>query len=126
IKVIAILLTLTFSKNFYTAAFASYYTFFMIHRFGVSVGAAQLHLFLYLGAAAVGTFLGGPLGDRIGRKPIMWISILGVLPLTLTLPYVGLVPTAILAMVIGLMVSSALPAIVVYGQELLPGRVGMI
>ena len=126
IAALAILLALTFSKNFYTAAFASYYTFFMIHRFAVSVGSAQLHLFLFLGAIAVGTLIGGPIGDRIGRKPILWISILGVLPLSLALPFVGLFWTDVLAVLIGLTMASAFPAIVVYAQQLLPGRVGMI
>jgi FSR family fosmidomycin resistance protein-like MFS transporter len=126
IAAVAILLALTFSKNFYMAAFASYYTFFMIHRFAVSVGSAQLHLFLFLGAVAVGTLIGGPIGDRIGRKPILWISILGVLPLSLALPFVGLFWTDVLAVLIGLTMASAFPAIVVYAQQLLPGRVGMI
>jgi FSR family fosmidomycin resistance protein-like MFS transporter len=126
IGVLTILLALTFSKNFYTAAFASYYTFFMIERFGVSVGSAQIHLFMFLGAVAVGTLIGGPIGDRIGRKPILWISILGVLPLSLALPFVSLFWTDVLAVLIGLTLASAFPAIVVYGQEFLPGRVGMI
>jgi FSR family fosmidomycin resistance protein-like MFS transporter len=126
IAAVAILLALTFSKNFYMAAFASYYTFFMIHRFAVSVGSAQLHLFLFLGAVAVGTLIGGPIGDRIGRKPILWISILGVLPLSLALPFVSLFWTDVLAVLIGLTMASAFPAIVVYAQQLLPGRVGMI
>jgi FSR family fosmidomycin resistance protein-like MFS transporter len=123
---VAILLALTFSKNFYAAAFASYYTFFLIDRFGVSVGSAQIHLFIFLGAVAVGTLIGGPIGDRIGRKPILWISILGVLPLSVTLPFVSLFWTDVLAVLIGLTMASAFPAIVVYAQELLPGRVGMI
>ncbi len=126
IAAVAILLALTFSKNFYTAAFASYYTFFMIHRFAVSIGSAQIHLFLFLGAVAVGTLIGGPIGDRIGRKPILWISILGVLPLSLALPFVNLFWTDVLAVLIGLTLASAFPAIVVYAQQLLPGRVGMI
>ena len=126
IAALAILLALTFSKNFYTAAFASYYTFFMIDRFAVSVGSAQIHLFLFLGAIAVGTLIGGPIGDRIGRKPILWISILGVLPLSLALPFVNLFWTDLLAVLIGLTMASAFPAIVVYAQQLLPGRVGMI
>ena len=126
IAAVAILLALTFSKNFYMAAFASYYTFFLIDRFAVSVGSAQIHLFLFLGAVAVGTLIGGPIGDRIGRKPILWISILGVLPLSLALPFVNLFWTDVLAVLIGLIMASAFPAIVVYAQELLPGRVGMI
>jgi FSR family fosmidomycin resistance protein-like MFS transporter len=123
IVAIAILLALTFSKNFYAAAFASYYTFFLMERFAVSVGSAQLHLFLFLGAVAVGTLIGGPIGDRIGRKPILWISILGVLPLSLALPFVSLFWTDVLAVLIGLTMASAFPAIVVYAQQ---GRVGMI
>ena len=122
----AVLLALTFSKNFYMAAFASYYTFFLIDRFAVSVQSAQIHLFLFLGAVAVGTLIGGPIGDRIGRKPILWISILGVLPLSLALPFANLFWTDVLAVLIGLIMASAFPAIIVYAQELLPGRVGMI
>jgi FSR family fosmidomycin resistance protein-like MFS transporter len=126
IAAVAILLALTFSKNFYMAAFASYYTFFLMDRFAVSVGSAQIHLFLFLGAVAVGTLIGGPIGDRIGRKPILWISMLGVLPLSLALPFAGLFWTDVLAVLIGLTMASAFPAIVVYAQQLLPGRVGMI
>jgi FSR family fosmidomycin resistance protein-like MFS transporter len=126
VAAVAILLALTFSKNFYMAAFGSYYTFFMIDRFAVSLGSAQIHLFLFLGAVAVGTLIGGPIGDRIGRKPILWISILGVLPLSLALPFVSLFWTDVLAVLIGLTMASAFPAIVVYAQQLLPGRVGMI
>jgi FSR family fosmidomycin resistance protein-like MFS transporter len=126
IAAVAVLLALTFSKNFYMAAFASYYTFFLIDRFAVSVASAQIHLFVFLGAVAVGTLIGGPIGDRIGRKPILWISILGVLPLSLALPFVNLFWTDVLAMLIGLVMASAFPAIIVYAQELLPGRVGMI
>ena len=126
IVAITILLALTFSKNFYAAAFASYYAFFLMERFAVSIGSAQFHLFLFLGAVAVGTLIGGPIGDRIGRKPILWISILGVLPLSLALPFVSLFWTDVLAVLIGLTMASAFPAIVVYAQQLLPGRVGMI
>ncbi|MFZ1425186.1 MAG: MFS transporter [Geminicoccaceae bacterium] len=126
IVAVAILLALTFSKNFYMAAFQSYYAFFLIDRFAVSVGSAQIHLFLFLGAVAVGTLIGGPIGDRIGRKPILWISILGVLPLSLALPFANLFWTDVLAVLIGLTMASAFPAIIVYAQELLPGRVGMI
>jgi MFS transporter, FSR family, fosmidomycin resistance protein len=126
IAALAILLALTFSKNFYAAAFGSYFTFFMIDRFAVSVGSAQIHLFLFLGAVAVGTLIGGPIGDRIGRKPILWISMLGVLPLSLALPFANLFWTDVLAVLIGLTMASAFPAIVVYAQQLLPGRVGMI
>ena len=126
IMAVGVLVALTFSKNFYMAAFASYYNFFLIDRFAVSVQSAQIHLFVFLGAVAVGTFIGGPIGDRIGRKPVLWISILGVLPLSLALPFVNLFWTDVLAVLIGLIMASAFPAIVVYAQELLPGRVGMI
>ena len=123
---LAILLMLIFSKFFYLASIGSYYTFYLIHTFGVSVQNAQVHLFFFLGAVAVGTLVGGPLGDRIGRKYVIWFSILGMLPFTLMLPYANLFWTGILSVVIGLLVASAFPAIVVYAQELLPGRVGMI
>jgi FSR family fosmidomycin resistance protein-like MFS transporter len=123
---IAILLLLIFSKYFYLASITSYFTFYLIHQFGVSVQVAQLHLFLFLGAVAAGTFMGGPLGDKFGRKYVIWFSILGMLPFTLILPYANLFWTGILSMVIGVIMASAFPAIVVYAQELLPGRVGMI
>jgi FSR family fosmidomycin resistance protein-like MFS transporter len=123
---IAVLVMLTFSKNFYMSVFASYYPFLLIERFGLSVQAAQVHLFLFLGAAALGTFLGGPVGDRLGGRAVMWASILGVLPLTLALPFASLWLTAVLAVLIGLLMAAAFPAIVVHAQELLPGRVGMI
>jgi FSR family fosmidomycin resistance protein-like MFS transporter len=123
---VAILLALIFSKFFYLASISSYYTFYLIHTFGVSVQSAQVHLFFFLGAVAVGTLLGGPLGDRVGRKYVIWFSILGMLPFTLMLPYADLFWTGILSVIIGLVMASAFPAIVVYAQELLPGRVGMI
>jgi MFS transporter, FSR family, fosmidomycin resistance protein len=126
IAALAVLLALTFSKNFYAAAFGSYFTFFLIERFAVSVGSAQIHLFLFLGALAVGTLIGGPIGDRIGRKPILWISMLGVLPLSLALPFANLFWADALAVLIGLIMASAFPAIVVYAQQFLLGRVGMI
>ncbi len=126
IAAVAILIALTFSKNFYMAAFASYYNFFLMDRFALSVQDAQLLLFVFLGAVALGTFVGGPVGDRIGRKPILWISIVGVLPLSLLLPFVDLFWTTVLAAVIGIVMASAFPAIIVYAQELMPGRVGMI
>lgn len=126
ILAVGVLVALTFSKNFYMAAFASYYNFFLIDRFALSVQSAQIHLFVFLGAVAVGTFVGGPIGDKIGRKPVLWISILGVLPLSLALPFVNLFWTDVLAILIGLIMASAFPAIVVYAQELLPGRVGMV
>jgi FSR family fosmidomycin resistance protein-like MFS transporter len=104
----------------------TYYTFYLIHRFGIDVGSAQIHLFAFLGAIAAGTFIGGPIGDRIGRKYVIWASILGVLPFTLALPYVNLFWTGVLSVIIGLILSSAFSAILVYAQELIPGRVGAI
>src|SRR5215472_11189579 len=123
---LAILLMLIFSKFFYLASIGNYYTFYLIHTFGVSVQNAQVHLFFFLGAVAIGTLVGGPLGDKIGRKYVIWFSILGMLPFTLMLPYANLFWTGILTVIIGLVIASAFPAIVVYAQELLPGRVGMI
>jgi FSR family fosmidomycin resistance protein-like MFS transporter len=123
---LAVLLALVFSKFFYLASISSYYTFYLIHTFGVSVQNAQVHLFFFLGAVAVGTLVGGPFGDRIGRKYVIWFSILGMLPFTLLLPYANLFWTGILSGIIGMIVASAFPAIVVYAQELLPGRVGMV
>jgi FSR family fosmidomycin resistance protein-like MFS transporter len=121
-----VLLALIFSKFFYLSSIGSYYTFYLIHTFGVSVQNAQVHLFYFLAAVAVGTLVGGPLGDKIGRKYVIWFSILGMLPFTLMLPYANLFWTGILSVIIGLIMASAFPAIVVYAQELLPGRVGMI
>jgi FSR family fosmidomycin resistance protein-like MFS transporter len=123
---IAVLLTLIFSKFVYLASFSSYYTFYLMHRFDVSIKSAQMHLFAFSAAVAVGTLAGGPLGDRIGRKYIIWFSILGVLPITVALPYANLFWTGALSLVIGFVLASAFPAIVVYGQELIPGRVGMV
>ena len=123
---LAVLLALVFSKYVYMASLGSYYTFFLIHRFGVSVQSAQLHLFAFLGAVAAGTFIGGPLGDRYGRKYVIWGSILGALPFTLVLPYVNLPLTTVLSVLIGLILSSAFSAILVYAQELVPGNVGLI
>lgn len=123
---IGVLIALTFSKNFYMAAFASYYNFFLMDRFAVPVQDAQIYLFVFLGAVALGTYFGGPIGDRIGRKPILWLSILGVLPLAALLPFVNLFWTNVLAVLIGIVMASAFPAIIVYAQEILPGRVGMI
>ena len=123
---IAILLLLIFSKYFYLASISSYFTFYLIHTFGVSVQVAQVHLFFFLGAVAAGTFMGGPLGDRFGRKYVIWFSILGMLPFTLLLPYANLFWTGILSVIIGMIMASAFPAIVVYAQELLPGKVGMV
>jgi len=123
---IAILLALIFSKYVYLASLTSYFTFYLIHRFGVTVEVAQLHLFAFLTAVALGTIAGGPLGDRFGRKHVIWFSILGALPFTLMLPHVGLFWTGPLTMVIGLILASAFPAIVVFAQELVPGKIGMI
>lgn len=125
-KGIAILLALVFSKYVYLAGITSYFTFYLIHRFGVSVGTAQLYLFAFLGAVAFGTFAGGPVGDRIGRKYVIWASILGVLPFTLLLPHVPLIGVAVLSVLIGFLLASAFPAIVVMAQELMPGKVGMV
>ena len=123
---IAVLLALIFSKYVYLASLTSYFTFYLIHRFHTSVQAAQLHLFVFLAAVAVGTVAGGPLGDRFGRKYVIWFSILGTLPFTLLLPHVDLFWTGPITVVIGLILASAFPAIVVFAQELVPGKVGMI
>jgi FSR family fosmidomycin resistance protein-like MFS transporter len=123
---ILILLSLIFSKYFYLTSITNYYTFYLIHTFAVSVQSAQIHLFLFLAAVAAGTFAGGPIGDRIGRKYVIWVSILGILPFTLMLPYAGLFWTTILSVIIGFIMASAFPAIVVFAQELVPGKVGMI
>ena len=123
---IAILMALLFSKFVYLASLSSYYTFYLMSKFQVSIRSAQIHLFVFLGAVALGTMVGGPIGDRIGRKRVIWCSILGVLPFTLLLPYANLLWTGILSVVIGLILASAFPAIVVYAQELVPARVGMI
>jgi FSR family fosmidomycin resistance protein-like MFS transporter len=123
---IVILMLLIFSKFVYLASFSSYYTFYLMHRFGVPVRSAELLLFAILASAACGTLAGGPLGDRFGRKKIIWASILGVLPFTILLPYASLFWTGVLSMMIGFILASAFPAIVVYGQELIPGRVGMV
>ncbi|SDC10526.1 MFS transporter, FSR family, fosmidomycin resistance protein [Sphingomonas sp. YR710] len=123
---IAILLALIFSKYVYLSSITSYFTFYLIQRFGLSVQNAQLHLFVFLAAVAVGTIVGGPLGDRFGRKYVIWFSILGTLPFTLMLPHVSLFWTGPLTVIIGLILASAFPAIVVFAQELVPGNVGMI
>ena len=117
---------LVFSKYFYMASFTSYFTFYLIEKFDLSVASSQLHLFLFLGAVAAGTFFGGPIGDKIGRKAVIWFSILGVAPFTLLLPHVDLFWTSVLSVVIGFILASAFSAIVVYAQELVPGNVGMI
>jgi FSR family fosmidomycin resistance protein-like MFS transporter len=123
---LAVLLVLVFSKYFYLASLGNYYTFYLIHKFGLSVQHAQLYLFAFLGAVAAGTIIGGPVGDRIGRKHVIWWSIFGVLPFTLALPYANLAWTGLLSVVIGLVLASAFSAILVYAQELVPGRVGLI
>ena len=123
---LSILIVLLFSKFFYVSSLNTFYTFYTIQTFGISVQTSQVLLFLFLGAFAAGVMVGGPIGDRIGRKRVIWFSILGVLPFTLALPYVGLWATAILTMIIGFILASASSAILVYAQELLPGRVGLI
>jgi FSR family fosmidomycin resistance protein-like MFS transporter len=125
-KSVAILLGLIFSKYFYLTSLTSYYLFYLVLKFHVSVANAQMHLFAFLGAVALGVLAGGPIGDRIGRKYVIWFSILGVFPFTLLLPHVNLFWTGIFTVIIGLILSSAMSAILVYAQELLPGRVGMI
>ncbi|BDH46773.1 MFS transporter [Salmonella enterica subsp. enterica serovar Choleraesuis] len=123
---ISVLLLLIFSKYFYLASISSYYTFYLMHKFGLSVQSAQMHLFTFLFAVAAGTVIGGPVGDKIGRKYVIWGSILGVAPFTLALPWVGLWWTGILTVIIGFILASAFSAILVYAQELLPGRIGMV
>ena len=126
ILAISVLIALVFSKYFYLAGLTSYYTFYLIAKFHVSVQSSQLHLFAFLAAVAAGTLIGGPIGDRVGRKSVIWCSILGVLPFTLILPYANLFWTSILSIIIGFVIASAFSAILVYAQELVPGRVGMI
>lgn len=123
---ISILLVLIFSKYFYLTSLSSYYTFYLMHKFGLSVQSAQLHLFAFLFAVAAGTVIGGPIGDRIGRKRVIWVSILGVAPFTLLLPHATLWWTGVLSVVIGFILASAFSAILVYAQELMPGRIGMV
>jgi len=123
---VAVLIALLFSKFFYLTSITTYYIFYLMHAFHLPIETAQIYLFVFLAASAVGTFIGGPIGDRIGRKTVIWGSILGVLPFSLALPYVGLAATVALSIIIGLVLSSAFSAIVVYGQELMPGRVGMV
>jgi len=123
---IGILLVLIFSKFFYTASISSFYSFYLIEKFQLSVRSAQIYLFVFLFAMALGTLFGGPIGDRIGRKRVIWVSILGVAPFTILLPYVDLTWTCALSFVIGLILSSAFSAIVVFAQELMPGKVGAV
>jgi len=126
VTALGVLVALLFSKQLYVSSLSSYYIFYLIDRFGVSTRAAQLYLFIFLAANAVGAFFGGPLGDRFGRKYVIWFSILGALPFTLALPYVGLFSSAVLTVFIGLIISSATSSIIVFAQELMPHRFGMI
>jgi len=126
IYAMAVLIALVFTKYIYTSSFHSYYTFYLIERFALGAQAAQLLLFVFLSGVALGTILGGPIGDRIGRKRVIWFSILGAAPFSLALPYVGLTGTVVLSFVIGVVISSAFSAILVLAQELLPGRIGMV
>jgi len=126
LRAMGVLAALVFSKYFYLASMTGYFTFYLISRFHVSVRSSQIHLFVFLAAAAGGTFFGGPIGDRFGRKIVIWFSILGVLPFTLMLPYANLFWTGILSAIIGFVIASAFSAIVVYAQELMPGRVGLV
>lgn len=123
---ISILLVLIFSKYFYLASMTSYYTFYLIHKFHVPVQSSQYYLFIFLASVAAGTIIGGPLGDKFGRKYVIWFSILGVAPFTLLLPHVNLFWTSVLSVFIGIILASAFSAILVYAQELLPGKIGMI
>ena len=123
---LTVLALLVFSKYIYLASLTSYYIFYLMQKFAITVQDAQLRLFLFLGAVAVGTLVGGPVGDRIGRKSVIWLSILGVLPFTMALPYANLFWTSVLSVVIGLLLASAFPAIVVFAQEMVPQRVGMV
>lgn len=126
ISTLLILLILIFSKYVYMSSLTSYYTFYLIEKFGVSIGQSQIYLFIFLFAVALGTFFGGPIGDRFGRKYVIWFSILGAAPFALYMPYAGLTGTCILSVIIGLVLSSAFSAILVYAQELLPGKKGLI
>ena len=123
---VVVLLVLIFSKYFYFAGITSYYTFYLIDKFGLSIQSSQLYLFAFLFAVAVGTMAGGPIGDRIGRKYVIWASILGAAPFAIALPYANLFWTAVLSIIIGLIISSAFSAILVYAQELIPGKVGLV
>ncbi|HTY03373.1 MAG TPA: MFS transporter [Rhodocyclaceae bacterium] len=126
VRTLVVLVALMFSKFIYLASISSYLIFYLMHEFGVATTVAQYHLFYFLFAVAMGTLLGGPIGDRIGRRRVIWVSILGIAPFALALPYASLEVSAILTMIIGFMLASAFPAMVVYGQELIPGKVGTI
>jgi len=126
VRAVLVVCVLLFAKFVYIAAFTNYFTFYLMERFGLGVQQSQVFLFLFLASLAVGTFAGGPVGDRIGRKAVIWISFLGVAPFALALPHAGLAGTAVLAIAIGLVMSSAFAALVVYAQEAVPGRVGMV
>lgn len=121
-----VLMFLVFSKYFYLTSLTSYYTFYLMDKFHLSIQSAQVYLFIFLGAVAAGTILGGPIGDRIGRKQVIWVSILGIAPFTLALPYVDLMWTSILSVIIGFTLASAFPAIIVFAQEVMPNKVGMV
>jgi FSR family fosmidomycin resistance protein-like MFS transporter len=125
-RAMGVLVMLLFSKYIYLASITNYYPFYLMERFGLTTKAAQLYQFVFFAAVAIGTIIGGPIGDRIGRKRVIWVSILGVLPFTLALPHVGLGATVVLSVIIGVVIASAFPAIVVYAQELIPGRTGMV
>ena len=125
-RAMLVLIALTFSKFVYMGAYSSYFTFYLIEHFGLSVANAQISLFLFLAAVALGTIIGGPIGDRIGRKRVIWVSILGVAPIALLIPYVGLAGTIALSALAGLILASAFPAIIVYAQDLMPEKVGMV
>jgi FSR family fosmidomycin resistance protein-like MFS transporter len=123
---IVILVVLIFSKYFYLASMSSYYTFYLMSKFSLSIRSAQLYLFVFLASVAAGTLVGGPVGDRFGRKYVIWVSILGVAPFTLLLPHANLLGTVVLSVIIGLVLASAFSAILVYAQELMPGKVGLV
>lgn len=126
VRAVAVVAVLMFAKFVYIASFTNYFTFYLIERFGLSVQQSQIYLFIFLASIALGTFAGGPVGDRIGRKAVIWVSFLGVAPFALALPFASLAWTAVLAVAIGLVMSSAFAALVVYAQEAVPGRVGMV
>ena len=123
---LVVLVLLTLTKNVYTAGMGNYFTFYVIEKFGVDVATSQIMLFLFLGASAVGVFVGGPIGDRFGARFVIWFSIIGALPFALLLPYADFTWAAILSVLVGMIISSCFPAIVVFAQELLPGRIGMV